>query len=444
MFLKKLYIHNDESLIREIKFHQGINLIIDETKTADKKKSGNNVGKTTVLRLIDFCLGGKGENIYKDPEFKEKGSNSAIKNYLRNNNIFITLILKENLKIETSKEITICRNFLSRKDKLQEINREHFNNDEFPRKLKELVFDSKSLKPTFRQIIAKNIRDEKSKLMNTIKVLHPTTKQEEYEALYFFWLGISINEAERKQQLHSLIKIEEKLQKRLKKEYTLSKIEQSLIIINTNIENLKKKKSHFNLNENYENDLQKLNNIKSDINRLSTLLGQLELRKELILESKYELEKEIANINVEQIKFLYEEAKILIPEVQKTFEETLVFHNEMLIEKKNYITKELPSIEEEIKNLRQNIRDLILKENKLSEFLQKSGAFVELENIVLELNMYYEQKGNFEERTRLWQQTINNIENYSKELDSIDKNISSKEDLLNERITIFNKYFSAI
>jgi len=444
MFLKELYIHNDESLIREIKFHEGINLIIDETETADRKESGNNVGKTTVLRLIDFCLGGKGENIYKDPEFKEKGSNTVIENYLRNNNIIITLILKEDLEIETSKEITIRRNFLSRKNKIQEINREYFNNDEFPRKLKELIFDSKSLKPTFRQIIAKNIRDEKSRLMNTIKVLHPTSKQEEYEALYFFWLGIPINEAERKQQLHSLIKIEEDLQKRLRKEYTLSKVEQSLIIVNRNIENLEKKKSHFNLNENYENDLQKLNQIKSDINRLSTLIGQLELRKELILESKYELDKEIANINVEQIKFLYKEAKILIPELQKTFEETLVFHNEMLIEKKNYITKELPSIEKEIKNLRQNIRDLILKENELSEFLKKSGAFEELENIVLELNKYYEQKGNLEEQKRLWQQTISNIENYSKELDSIDKNIISKEDLLNERITIFNKYFSAI
>ena len=178
--------------------------------------------------------------------------------------------------------------------------------------------------------------------------MHPTTKQEEYEALYFFWLGIPIDEAERKQQLHSLIKIEEDLQRRLKKEYTLSKIEQSLIIINRNIEQLEKKKKQFNLNENYEIDLEKLNQIKSDINKLSTNISQLEMRKELILESKKELEKEIANINVEQIKFLYNEAKVLIPEIQKSFEDTLKFHNEMLIEKKNYITKELPEIEEKI------------------------------------------------------------------------------------------------
>ena len=444
MFLKELHIHNNETLIRKINFHKGINLIIDETKTTDRKESGNNVGKTTVLRLIDFCLGGKGENIYRDPEFKEKGSNTTIENFLKNNNIIITLVLKEDLELVLSNEITIRRNFLLRKNKIQEINGDYYNNDEFPKKLKELIFKSNSPKPTFRQIIAKNIRDEKSRLKNTIKVLHPTTKQEEYEALYFFWLGIPIDEAERKQQLHSLIKIEEDLQRRLKKEYTLSKIAQSLIIINRNIEQLEKKKKQFNLNENYEIDLEKLNQIKSDINKLSTNISQLEMRKELILESKKELEKEIANINVEQIKFLYNEAKVLIPEIQKSFEDTLKFHNEMLIEKRNYITKELPEIEEKIKNLNKRIRRLILEEKELSELLQKSGAFEELEKIVVELNKYYEQKGNLEEQKRLWNQTINNIEKYKEELDSIDKNITSKEDLLNERITIFNNYFSSI
>lgn len=444
MFLKELYIHNDDNLIREIKFHKGINLIIDETKTSDRKESGNNVGKTTVLRLIDFCLGGKGENIYKDPEFKEKGSNTIIENFLKNNNIIITLVLKEDLELEVSDEIKIRRNFLSRNNKIQEINGDNYNNDEFQRKLKELIFKSDAPKPTFRQIIAKNIRDEKNRLINTIKVLHPTTKHEEYEALYFFWLGIPIDEAERKQQLHSLIKIEEDLQRRLKKEYTLSQIEQSLIIINRNIEELKKKKTQFNLNEDYESDLEKLNQIKSSINRLSTHISQLELRKELIVESKEKLEKEIANIDVEQIKYLYNEASILIPELQKSFEDTLRFHNEMLIEKKNYITKDLPNIENQIINLNQELKGLIKKEKELSELLQKSGALEELEKIVLELNKYYEQKGNLEEQKRLWNQTISNIKKYKEELDRIDKSITSKEDLLNERITIFNKYFSSI
>ena len=61
MFLKSLKIERGSELIRDITFIKGINLIVDETTTSDRTESGNNVGKTTVLRLIDFCLGGGGD-----------------------------------------------------------------------------------------------------------------------------------------------------------------------------------------------------------------------------------------------------------------------------------------------------------------------------------------------------------------------------------------------
>ena len=443
MFLKELHIHNGSFLIRKLNFHKGINLIIDETESDDKKESGNSVGKTTVLRLIDFCLGGKGKNIYTDPEFKDKGSNSTIENFLKNNNVIITLILKDDLDIESSDEIIIRRNFLLRKNKIQEINNESYNEKDFPQKLKELIFHSTGSKPTFRQIIAKNIRDEKSRLQNTIKVLH-YAKIEEYEALYFFWLGIPLDDAEGKQRLHSLIKIENDLQKRLKKEHNLSQIEQSLIIIKRNIEELKKSKKQFNLNKDYERDLEDLNQIKSQINRMSTKVGQLELRKELILESKEELNKEVVHVNIKQIKQLYAEAKSLLGNIQKTFEETLAFHNEMLSEKKKFITKELPAIENKILSLKSNIKELVIQEEQISSILQKTGAFDELEKIVLELNKFYEQKGNFEEQKRLWESSLSNIKNYKKELDDIETQIVSKENLLKTRIELFNRYFSEI
>ena len=86
MFLKKLVIENDSRIIREIKFHKGLNLIVDETKTDNLQETGNNVGKTTVLRLIDFCLGSDGKNVYKDTEFRDR-TNTYIENFLKENNI---------------------------------------------------------------------------------------------------------------------------------------------------------------------------------------------------------------------------------------------------------------------------------------------------------------------------------------------------------------------
>ena len=106
MFLKLLKIESGDALIRAISFYKGINLIVDETTSKNRQESGNNVGKTTVLRLIDFCLGGEGKNIYRDTEFKAK-SNSAIKDYLTQNNVSVSLELVSDLECKDAQSIVI-------------------------------------------------------------------------------------------------------------------------------------------------------------------------------------------------------------------------------------------------------------------------------------------------------------------------------------------------
>jgi uncharacterized protein YydD (DUF2326 family) len=59
MFIKSLKISTPDSIIRELTFSTGLNLIIDKTPTTNEQLTGNNVGKTTVLKLVDFLLGCK-------------------------------------------------------------------------------------------------------------------------------------------------------------------------------------------------------------------------------------------------------------------------------------------------------------------------------------------------------------------------------------------------
>ncbi len=443
MFLKSLKIENESSLVREITFHKGINLIVDTTVTEDRKESGNNVGKTTVLRLIDYCLGSDGKNIYKDTEFKSK-SNTRIERFLKENNIIISLILKENLEDASSNEIVIRRNFLKYGKKIQEIDGENYNNIDFPVKLKESIFHSTRGKPTIRQIVSKNIRDEKNKLLNTIKVLHPTTKLEEYESLYLFWLGIDFPGSGRKQKIVAQKKIEENLQKRLRGVSSLSQIDQSLIIIKRNIEELEARKDSFNLNESFEEELSELNRIKSGINKLSTELSRLEFRKDLIVESKNGLEKEFSDVDSGQIKNLYEEARVLIPGIQKTFEDALSFHNQMIEEKIHYIARELPDLEAKINATKRMLNERLSQERNLSEKLKKSGVLDELQQIISDLNNAYEKKGGLEEQKNLWIISMNKLNEIEEELQRINEGIEAKDSLIRERIVEFNKYFSNI
>ena len=445
MFLKKLIIQNKEDIIRDITFHKGINLIIDETSLdSSQQTTGNNVGKTTVLRLVDYCFGADGKNIYQDTEFK-KQPNTVIENFLKSNEIIITVVLVDTLEGSVKDQVVIRKNFLARSKKLQEVNGENITNDkDFDKKLKQLIFKSDVDKPTFKQIISKNIRDEKNKMTNIVKVLNSFTRIEEYEALYLFWLGINTDSHNEKELLSKEKTREENFQKRLKKDGELSLIEQQLTFLNGKIEELNQRKSKFNLNENYSSDLDKLNDIKSKLNRSATELSRLETRKDLILESKEDLEQEYTNIDTSKIKSLYEKAKSLIANIQVSFEDTVKFHNDLISEKLQYITKELPEIDQQIRKSKSDIAILRKEEDLLTSKLNKSSLVEDFEAIILELNKQFEKKGNLEEQKRLWLYSQEKLNEIDDSLSKINLGISSKDSQIQSRVTEFNKYFSVM
>ena len=185
MFLKSLTISSGSKIIREINFRKGINLIVDETPiTNNKIKTGNNVGKTTVLKLIDFCLGADAKGVYNEPEYKKEYK--LVKDFLKDEKVLITLILKEDLDIANSNEIEIERNFLSRKEIIRRINGDDLTEDEFELRLRELIFPKhKALKPTFRQIISHNLRYEDESITYTLRTLN------KYASISLHGFGVS-------------------------------------------------------------------------------------------------------------------------------------------------------------------------------------------------------------------------------------------------------------
>ncbi len=445
MFLKQVIIQNKNTIIRDIHFHNGINLIVDETPMGSSQQAtGNNVGKTTVLRLVDYCFGADGKNIYQDTEFKNQ-PNTRIENFLKDNEIIVTVVLVDIIDGIEKHRLTIRKNFLARNKKLQELNGKNFiDNKEFDKALKKEIFNSDVEKPTFRQIISKNIRDEKNKMANIVKLLHTTTRPEEYEALFLFWLGLDTDSHNQKELLSKEKTREESFQKRLKKDGELSLIEQQLILVNSKIEELNQRKNKFNLNENYAPDVDKLNEIKSKLNRSATELSRLEIRKDLINESKEDLEQEYTQIDTSQIKSLYEKAKSLITNIQVTFEDTVKFHNDLISEKLEFITKELPEIEQQIRKLKSEIIVLRKEEDTITARLNKSTLVEDFEKTILDLNEQFERKGNLEEQKRLWIYSIEKLASIDQDLNEINQGISSKDSQIQNRITEFNKYFSVM
>jgi len=393
--------------------------------------------------LVDFCLNGNGQNIYTDPEFKEK-HNTTIENFLVDNRVTITLKLKTDLDDENSEELVIKRNFLKYSEKVFEINGESYKNKQYDTELKKAIFNTEIEKPSIRQIVARNIRDEKNKLVNTIQVLHPTTTLEEYEALFFFWFGIETDVAGRKQKLQEQKKSEEKFLARLKKQHAESEIQQALIIINRDIDELTKLKGEFVIDDNYERDLNFLSSIKFNITQSSTEISKLTIRRDIIRESKRELEEGYARIDNDILKEIYTTAEAFLPEMHKRFEDLVTFHNRMQQEKVNFITEELPALEAFLTYSKKELSELIKHEREVSEKIRKANATQELENIVENLNKKYEQKGVYETQQKQILEARGNLTRIKSEIDGINSGLTSKDDDLEKQVAEFNKYFSEI
>ncbi len=225
MFLKSLTITSGPKLIREIEFHKGLNLIVDES---EHHITGNSVGKTTVLKLVDFCLGANPKHIYVDHETKNT-EYKLVKDYLIENKILITLVLTVDIEKGTE-DIVIQRNFLARKEIVRSINGDSLTEEEFDLRLSNILFpEHLANKPTFRQIISHNIRYKDESINNTLKTLDSYTSDAEYETLYLFLFGCEFTKGNSKQEILTKIKQEDTYKNRLEKNQTKTAYENCVV-----------------------------------------------------------------------------------------------------------------------------------------------------------------------------------------------------------------------
>jgi uncharacterized protein YydD (DUF2326 family) len=442
MFIKSLAITSGSKVIREIEFHKGLNLIIDES---EYQVTGNNVGKTTVLKLIDFCLGADARNIYVDTESRK--TDEIVKNFLVDNKVLITLELTRNFEYDDADNVILERNFLPRgKELIRKINGKQLTDDEFELTLSNLVFpEHLAMVPSFRQIISHNIRYRDESLNNTLNTL-PFGKPEQYESLYLFLFGCDFAKGNSKQEVITKLKQEDTFKKRLEKNETKTAYETALSLINNDIEELNKKKNSFNLNENFEKDLDKLNEIKYSINKISSNIGKLNIRKDLIRETEAELKSSKSKIDLRQLEIIYEQATNKVATIQKSFSDLVAFHNTMIEEKVKFIIKELPALEKSISESNNSLKRLLLEEKKLTASISKSDSFEELEIVISELTEKYRKKGEYENIIQQLSEVEYNIKEFNKQLSEIDNELFSDsfELVVKTQLNKFNKQFASI
>lgn len=442
MYIKRLKITNNDGLIRDIQFHNGLNLIVDDTPSDTHTDTGNSVGKTTVLRLVDFCLGKDPKSIYTDPS-DSKSLDENVKKFLIETNVLVELTLTKNWEKD---DIIICRNFQTNKKATRTINGIQYNAEDFESALCDNLLGLTITKPSFRQIISHNIRYSEFALTNVLKTVHPYTKDTEYESLYLFMFGCQIEETDRRQELLDKIKTEKAFKKRLEKSNNKSTYRTLLGLTDAKIEELEKKKNSLGINPDFEVLISQLNDIRCQINILNIDIATLKLKESTIVETQKEIEAQHSDIDTSQLETLYREAKALIPDLQKSFEELVDYHNKMVASRSRFVSIALPGIRQQINDKQSKLRGLLSKEEEMSKLVTKSETYESLEDLITEMNKEYQKKGEYETQIKqidIVDEAISKAEEAIKQIDD-DLFSVSFQNRVQEAIDNFNVLFSSI
>ena len=446
MFIKRLTISGDNGEIRNLTFHKGLNLIVDKTVTSDDaSRTGNNVGKTTVLRLIDFCLGNSADSLYKDPENKSE-VNHEVKDFLTSQRVLITLELVDNLDAP-GRRVVIERNFLQRKERVYTINGESVGSkkEEIAEALLKYIFpDVKVAKPTFRQLVSHNIRYEEYRLNSTLKTLMYGS-DEDYETLYLFMFGCDYDQGEARTRILAKREREETFKRRLEKVQTKGAYKVALDVIEGDIEKLEKRKRELNINPNLEQQVERLNRVKQELNSVLGSLSALTIRKSVIDEALSDIQGRKFDDNLDAVAAIYKQASAYIPNLQKSFEDLVSYHNQMLENKKDFLSSELPNIEGSISRYQKQVDELRREELELSAEITSSDTFADLEEVIGMLNALFQKKGSNEAAISSITEVENNIAELNRELEGIDSNLFSEgfQQQIDSQLGKFNGIFSS-
>ena len=229
-------------------------------------------------------------------------------------------------------------------------------------------------------------------------------------------------------------------------EQTKSAYETALALLQSEIEELERRKVLFNLNPNFESDLDKLNRVKYQVNLTSSEIGRLELRKDLISEAQKEIQSGVSTIDLQQLQQIYQQATSLVSRIQKTFHELHDFHNRMVESKIRFIAQDLPKIDAKLAVQREHLNRLLVEEAELSTAITQSDSFDVLEQLITELNAKYQTKGEYENTLRQLSAVESKLTELTKELAAIDNDLFSDEFALKikEQVNKFNRHFSSV
>ena len=440
MKIKKLIVRKtqpSEDIIRDITFNlKGLNLIVDNTPE-DLIESGNSVGKSTTIKIIDLCLGAKSiRELYYDSDTRSE--NKDVKDFLSEYKVQAELILVD----QKGKLYSIKRDLYPRGNKY--ILNESYNQQEFWNELKRLLFNLSEPNPTFRQLIPKFVRLENTAEDKMIKYLSIMTTLDDYDAIYCFLFQIYTEKLiSKKNELAGRIAECQKTIQALEKSKSitsLSLLKQSLEIIDSDLADLYKKRQQLSYMDSYRDELDTKRKLTVRINDLQEKMQLVDFEIENINKSIENLSKEKRDIDFGTLKVIYMEAQSYVPDLQKSFEEMVNFHNSMIQNRIDFIKGQLYTKQKLLEQYTKQLSKILKEKEKITIEVLDEGLLDELNMLNRKIEELSLKKGEIQQSIHLLDEQEQIRQNLNRELYEIEKQMNNEK--TEDKIKRFNQIFS--
>lgn len=437
MFIKSLTIRESNNKeIRKVTFKKGMNIITDGADQEEEK--GNSLGKTTVLRVIDICLGSKDKKyLYYDAELGN--TNTVLEKYIIEKKVFAEMKLCDD--IDEPKTITTLKVELFPRGK-RYINNQNFILNDYYLELNKIIFKNELEKPTFRQLIGMFVRiGQKEDNNRFLKFIDYNVPSEIYENIYSFLF--KLEDSARSEQILSLkneIKSIENNIKQFKYFHSIKNeniLKQQLLSLNADIERVSSSMSHLTNAEVYKDNEQKIQEVKLNY---TGMLDQLDVNEFKLSKLKNNLIKaesaDSTQIDLNILKNLYTQTEDNLGKLHKKFEELVEFNNSLIENKIDFYKKQVISYEKKVNEINQSIKKYFL-DNKDIIMLIESNQLEEYRELDYKKSRLIEEKGRLLEVKDIYESLLESLKNTKKLLKDIPETAKDIDAITQE----FNVYF---
>jgi uncharacterized protein YydD (DUF2326 family) len=444
MYLKELVISSNTGIeIRKVSFKKGLNLVVGRK---DEQGSSNNLGKTTLMRCINFCLGGKFTEFFEDDE--TKSINNTVRDFILQNEVCFKLSFVSDFNLVSVRDFTVTREVVLQQTRrsnykiTNSINNEKFKNEkQFMHELKIRLFKNDIDKPTFRQLIPKFVRRNDGQISNILKFLYMASANE-YELVHFFLFGFNLPEI-----LSVKNKLHLELKNAIRNLQSLNSIipdgmEQRLSLLRLNVEEKENLRRDFKINEKYEQDNNQLGNVQIKIDEIKDAIQERQMDNRTLIERLQTLQSSDFSEDTKTIEYMYKEAGLLGLNLQEKFEQTVNFHKIMIDNEVRYLDERIERVNKEIEDYQVVYKSLVDEYNTVLERLGKMGSLKEYTQLTEEIEKDKELISSIETQLNQLNTAHARKDKLEQEIQKISLMLDESINLFKEKIEIFNTYFS--